>query len=166
MKKVNYLLSLLAAGTLLVVIGCSSSDSNDEEPAIDLVGKKFAGTWTVDDSQNNQVDFQGDDRTSEYGDFELTVSYDATDDSGSITTSGANSQEEFRPFDTSDTWSFKGDINSANVTSFSITRSDEVDILVTDFSDDTVTLSFNLEEGDNTSRTENIYGNWTFKLKK
>jgi len=58
MKRLSYLLSAALLVFTVAITGCGSDDGDDLSPT-DAAGNNFAGTWTVDGSQANQVTFDG-----------------------------------------------------------------------------------------------------------
>lgn len=161
MKKINYFLSFAVLAFLFASAGCDGGDDGGA-PAPDVVGGNFTGTWTA---QSVSFGSPAEDRSADYSDFSLTVTYTAGENGGGMSISGGPA--DLRPFAQSDTWTYAGTIDNANVTSFSVTRaSDGLTINVSDFSANTATLTFTLGPGGSVSRTEAVEGSWTFVMTK
>ncbi|QSE99094.1 hypothetical protein [Fulvivirga lutea] len=166
MKKLSYLLSAAVLSLLLFSVGCDSG-GDDGAPAVDQVGNTFSGTWAVDATQTGQVTFgsPSQDRTDDYSDFALTITYTAGSEGGTASIVGGPSG--VRPFLGTDSWTFTPVPTDASTTQFTVTRaSDGLQITVTNFSATGMTLSFSLADGGSTSRTEAVVGSWTFNLVK
>lgn len=164
MKKLSYLFSAAVLALLLVSVGCDSG-GGDETPAVDQVGANFTGTWGVNAAVANSVTFGTEDRTDEYSNFKLAVTYTAGENGGTASITGGPSG--LRPFLGTDNWTFSPIPTDGATTNFSVVRdSDGMSITVSNFSATGLTLSFTLASGGSVSRTEAVEGNWNFNLVK
>lgn len=162
MKKLSYLLSGFVLVALFVASGCGDDDSGT--PPADVVGLELAGTWTIDAAQTNQVTFETtEDRTDDYANFTLVLTYTVGQSSGNYTISGGPVGD--RPFTaTSGTWSFTNDVTDPNA-SFNITRNDGVVMSVSTLSATDLDFTFTFASGSNSgSRTSAVDGRWSFMM--
>ncbi|HNP20295.1 MAG TPA: hypothetical protein PKL31_17775 [Fulvivirga sp.] len=165
MKKLNYLLSLAVLVIILASAGCGGS-SDPGIPADDQVGAKLTSVWKIDGNTPNSVTFgsPSQDRTSDYSDFTLTITYDPTNNIGTYLIANGPS-DGTRPFPSSmDTWSFSSDIVDPAMTIFPITRDIDDLSMNVELSESSLQLSFYLPEGGTTSRTEAVVGEWFFSF--
>ena len=157
MNKLSYLLSALVLVFVLVISGCDGDD-DPGVPAADQVGLTFSGTWNA-----SSVTFgsPSQDRSGDYDDFSLTITYVDGTNGGTVSISGG--PDGFRPFATSDTWAYAGEITDPATTAFSVTRaSDGLSIAVSNLTANSMSLSFLLAEDGSTSRQEAVAGTWNF----
>jgi len=162
MKKLSYLLSGFVLVALFVASGCG--DDDEGTPPADVVGLELAGTWTIDETQTNQVTFETtEDRTDDYETFTLTLTYTVGQNSGNYTISGGPVGD--RPFaSTAGTWTFTNDITDPSA-SFNITRNDGVVITVSNLTATELDFNFTFASGSNSgSRVSAVDGRWSFMM--
>lgn len=162
MKSLNYLLSAAVLVFLLANASCKSDD-DPGVPAADQVGAKFTATWNA-----TSVTFGSpvQDRTSDYGDFKLTIGYTAGTNAGTYSITGGPQGSGIVPFAGDGTWNFQNEITDVS-TSFNIVRNDGLVITVSSLTDTNLQLSFVFDDGvHSSSRTEAVDGTWTFDFSK
>lgn len=157
MKKLSYLLSAGVLVALFAIVGCGD-DNGGGLSAVDAAGVNFEGTWIV--GSTGSVTFDTQDRSSDYGNFTLNVTYNTGQGSGSYTATGGPTGSS--PWPTSGNWSFQSDSPGAN--SFVIVREDNLNVNVT-ITETNMTLTFNYDDSINAgSRTQAVNGEWEFIL--
>ena len=139
--KSIFILSFLAFG--LIFSSCkkdSPTPKTDEEIQLE----KLSGTWVVSAAANS-VTIAGNDVSSEWAAFELTIS------EGSFTSSGAGSTDVWP---TSSTWTFGSEVSI-------LQRNDGTDITVSvDETSLLMTFNYTVPGG----RLDGIEGNWVFNM--
>lgn len=166
MKKLTYLLSAGVLVAIFAISGCKDNGGN-EQSAVDVAGGNFSGTWAVDGSANS-VTFDNQDRTANYDDFALSVTYNTGQGSGLYTATGTIIGSGSSPWPGSGSWEFETAEPGAK--SFNIVRDpgsgQELTITVS-LTDTDMTLNFNFDDSVNKgSRTEAVTGPWVFNLVK
>ena len=162
MKKLAYLLSIGVLVSLLATVGCKKDDDVAISPE-DQVGAKLTGTWVINGSANS-VTFGSptEDRTTDYSDFTLTITYDVDSDGGTYGISGG--PVGARPFPVSGTWLYQNDITDVNG-SFVIVRDDGVATTISSLTDTALVFSFLFDSSSNTgSRQAAVDGQWNFSM--
>lgn len=157
MKNLSYLFSILVIVLVMASSGCKDDD-DDGLPAADQVGNTFQGTWNA-----TSVSFgsPSQDRTAEYSDFSLTITYVAGTSGGTVSIAGG--PNGLRPFAATDTWEYASPITDPATSAFSVTRaSDGLTMSVSNLTANTMSLSFTLASGGSTSRQEAVVGTWNF----
>lgn len=157
MKKLSYLFSLLVLVFVMASSGCDPDDG-DGVPAADQVGATFSGNWNA---SNVTFGSPSQDRTADYSDFIMTVTYVAGTNGGTVSIAGG--PNDLRPFAPTDIWSYVGDITDPATSAFSVTRdSDQLTLSVSNLTATTMSLNFTLAPGGSTSRQEAVEGTWNF----
>ncbi len=161
MKSLNYLLSAVVLVFLLANASCKSDD-DPGVPAADQLGTKFTSAWNA-----TSVDFDGQDRSADYADFQLTIGYTAGTNAGTYRITGGPQGSGIVPFAGQGTWSFQSEITDPNPSSFNIVRNDDLVITISSLTDTNLQLSFVFDDGTHSSsRTEAVDGTWTFDFTK
>lgn len=151
MKIGRFLSFLLVAAVVL------SSCKKDPEPQPTEEEKQTAlleGTWTVG---SNTVTLDGDDRTSDWSGFTLTIS-----GAGNFNTTGSFDENVWPA---GGTWAFQGTSGAGLQT---IIRGDGIPMSITSLNETSLTLSFDytITTINPQGRVESIEGTWVFAMSK
>lgn len=149
MKKLSNLLAALVFVSLVIFISCSSDSTDPADPLADQAAL-LNGAWNVSDVGY----ISGGLPDVPWTGFTLTIS-NATSTGGSYATS--NVPDGFSDvWPSSGTWTFDTDASS---TGRVITRSDGVSISISNLTDNSATLSFDIATA---GRISGIDGDWDF----
>lgn len=158
MKSFNLITFILMIGGLIFITACGGDDPVEPTPD-ELRLEELAGTsnitWAL--ATGTAVTLEGNDRTDDWQNFELTLT----------TSKSYNTTSSFEEsvWPSAGTWDFTGTEGAGLLI---IIRSDQQQINIDNISTSNLTLSFNkvLSRTNQNERVNSIEGEWVFKFVK